>query len=397
MTLSDVPEPVDGHLPADRFRLSPVVADRLLAAAALLLHLISVRTGASDDPDDRGALVETLAALLPFALALPLLRRRQRPALVLVVVTLAYVAYAAGVRPMVPFAVFAALYAVGAFLPDRSALRYGASAIGVVAVAMGLRATFTDEGSLVDTGTNVVLMAAALLIGAGARARRASVAAALDRAAYLERERHQLDEAATVAERLRIARELHDVAAHGMSLVAMQASSARLALQAGDSARALPALELVEQASRSSLTEMRRLLTVLRSDTTDAPLGPAPGLADLSALGDGLPVTFSVDVDPSGIPGGASLTAYRIVQEALSNVRRHGVGVTAVSVRVGRERDVLVVSVEDDGRSDGAAGSGYGLLGMRERVAVYGGTLDAGAVDAGGWRVTARIPLPEAS
>ena len=396
MTPSDLPKPADGELPVGRFRLSPVVADRLLAGGALLLHLISVRTGATADPDDPAPVVAVLATLLPFALGLPLLRRRQRPAVVLLMVTAAYIAYAAGVRPMVPFAVFAALYAAGAFLPDRAALRYGGAAIGAVAIAMALRATLTDEGSLVDTGTNVVLMTAALLVGAGARARRASVAAALERAAYLERERHQLDEAATIAERLRIARELHDVAAHGMSLVAMQASSARLALQAGDGARALPALELVEQASRSSLTEMRRLLTVLRSDSSDAPLAPAPGVAHIVQLGDGLPVRFSVDVEPAEVPGGPSLTAYRIVQEALSNVRRHGVGVSAVSVGVTRDGDLLDVTVEDDGHAAAEPGSGYGLLGMRERVAVYGGSLDAGPVAGGGWRVAARIPLTEA-
>jgi signal transduction histidine kinase len=197
---------------------------------------------------------------------------------------------------------------------------------------------------------------------------------------------------------LRIARELHDVVAHSMSVIAVQAGTGRMVID-DDAEHARRALASIEETSKRALNEMRRLLGVLRAETADAAaLAPVPTLDDLDrlvahAVEGGTPVDLSVDGDRRKAPAGIELAAYRVLQEALTNVRRHAAGAPA-RVHLSFETAALVVEVENplaDGRRGPATG-GHGLLGMRERVLLYGGTFDAGPHLDGTFRLSARIP-----
>jgi hypothetical protein len=237
------------------------------------------------------------------------------------------------------------------------------------------------------------------------RTRREQVAALEERARRLEREREEQSRRAVSEERLRIARELHDVVAHSMSVIAVQAGVANHVIDSRpDLAR--DALSTVETNSRAALVEMRRLLGVLRQgDEPSASLAPTPGLSEVPALvrrlaRAGLDVAVSVEGSPSGVPDAVDLSGYRIVQEGLTNVLRHGG--PAARVTIGYRRGALDLSVVDDGRPPGAArvepasGAGQGLIGMRERVAVFGGRFTAGPRPDGGFAVTATLPYAEA-
>jgi signal transduction histidine kinase len=208
------------------------------------------------------------------------------------------------------------------------------------------------------------------------------------RRSMITRETAQQAEQALTDERLRIARELHDVVAHNLSLIAVQAGNAA---HVRSPEHAYEALQVISETSRAALTEMRSLLGVLRSD---ADLAPSPGLDGLAELADRASlagVRVSLDVRGSGVPEGVGLSAYRIVQEALTNVVKHAapasctvlIEVTSSSVRI---------EVTDDGPGVKELGVGHGLIGMRERVAVYGGTFSAGPGENGGFRVTAELP-----
>jgi signal transduction histidine kinase len=209
--------------------------------------------------------------------------------------------------------------------------------------------------------------------------------------------------AAVAGERARVARELHDVVAHSVSVMVIQSVAARTLLRR-DPDRAEEALHAVEATGQEALAELRRLLGVLRTTgdpDEDGGLQPQPGLADLDALVAGAQRSgVTVDVQVSGerarLAAGVDLAAYRIVQEALTNVIRHA-GTDRASVHVVHEPRALVIEVVDDGRGDGARapdhGGGHGLAGMRERAALYGGALHAGPRDAGGYGVRADLPL----
>jgi signal transduction histidine kinase len=230
---------------------------------------------------------------------------------------------------------------------------------------------------------------------------------------------------AVAEERARIARELHDVVAHSVSVMVVQAGAARRTL-ATSPAQATTALGQIESTGRQALVEMRRLLGLLRDGDHDAALAPQPGLAHLESLAEaareaGLPVEVEVEGEPRPLPAGVDLSAYRIVQEALTNSLKHA-GRARARVRVCYGREALEVQVLDDGTGlpvqarDGgaglavvrlrpggllevtdpvapAAGGGNGLIGMRERVAMFGGSLEAGPRPGGGYRVAARLPL----
>jgi signal transduction histidine kinase len=240
------------------------------------------------------------------------------------------------------------------------------------------------------------------------RSRRAQLAALRDRAEALERERVSAEARAAAEERLRIARDVHDLVGHGLSAIAIQSSTARLALEAGRIETARTALAAVESASRAALGEMRQLLGVLRAGEAGEH-GGALGLGDLPRLVGGMSrqgvmVTLRAG-EVSEVPGAVSLAAYRVVQEALTNVVKHAGG-SRVMVEVGASGGAVLVTVEDyagpapqagaghpAGEPPGGRAGGAGLAGMRERVAGFGGELSAGpAGDHPGWRVRARIP-----
>ena len=206
--------------------------------------------------------------------------------------------------------------------------------------------------------------------------------------------------AAVAAERTRIARELHDVVAHAMTLMVVTAGAAEGV--PGTPAEVRRSLGTIRHTGAGALAEMRRLVTMLRDPDEEASRTPQPGLAALDRLVDearetGLPVTLEVAGAARDLPAGLDLTAYRIVQEALTNVRRHARSASEVSVRLHFADDELRIEVRDDGTSAGStAGSGHGLIGMRERVHLYGGQLAAGTVPGRGFAVEAALPLEPA-
>jgi signal transduction histidine kinase len=217
--------------------------------------------------------------------------------------------------------------------------------------------------------------------------------------AALERERERGAELAVLEERAKIARELHDVVAHGLSVIALQAGGAETALP-DEPERARTPLRAIRREAEEALAEMRRALGLLRPGDAAPEMAPQPGLAQLPALVEraraaGMPVTLHVDGHPRPVDPGLELSAYRIVQEALANVHKHAGGAPA-SVRVAWSGHALVLRVRDTGmRTPGRAedADGHGLIGMRERVRAHGGEFSAGRVPGGGFEVTAELPL----
>jgi signal transduction histidine kinase len=325
------------------------------------------------------------------------------PALVGLLVTAAVFSLAVGlpVYMLGPAVLFVA-YALGSEFPRRRA----AVLLGIVELALVLLLT----SSSAFPGWDSVALFAGLVAGSwflGVIARRWQTQARelAARAAELEEARTELARHAVAAERLRIARELHDVVAHSMSVIAMHAGVARLAIGTKPESEAA-ALDVIERSSREALAEMRRLVTVLRDDNAgSAERGPAPGVFDLHALVAGVvDAGVTVDVQTEGdlddVPAGVSLAAYRVVQEALTNVVRHA-GSTRARLDVRAGDDSVAIRVEDDGPAAGwqqpaSSGGGHGTIGMRERLELYGGTLSAGPRAGGGWRVEAQLPYTAA-
>ena len=335
---------------------------------------------------------------------LPLAGRRRFPGAVLALVVASGLAGAALGLP--PFfegpAILVAVYSVAAYG------RRWVPLAGLAVAELGLAALqltpfeFAEFEGLAPVGSMGIL-AAAWLLGHFAHNYRAYAARLEERTAELEQAREELARRAVVEERLRLARELHDVVAHAMSVIAVQSGvGAHVAdSRPGEVGKALAAIEVT---SRAALTELRRLLGVLRQDgDLQASLAPVPGLANLDVLlaevaEAGLAVRLRVEGTPTELPAGVDLSAYRIVQEALTNVVKHaGPAHAQVAIRY-RDQDVTV-EVIDDGRGvaavagNGGRGTGHGLMGMAERVAAFGGDLEVGPRPGGGFRVAARLPL----
>ncbi|MDF3145538.1 MULTISPECIES: sensor histidine kinase [unclassified Streptomyces] len=250
----------------------------------------------------------------------------------------------------------------------------------------------------------------AWVLGDSIRTRRAYYEQLEERATRLEKEREAQAKVAVAAERARIARELHDVVAHNVSVMVVQADGAAYVLDAAPD-QAKKALETISSTGRQALAEMRRLLGVLRTGEHQegGEYVPQPDVEQIDELiqhcrTSGLPVDFKVEGTPRPLPSGVELTAYRIVQEALTNTRKHGGPNAGASVRLVYFDDGLGLLVEDDGKGaphelyeeGGADGQGHGLIGMRERVGMVGGTLDAGPRPGGGFRISALLPLKPA-
>ena len=244
-----------------------------------------------------------------------------------------------------------------------------------------------------------LVFAVSWLAGFAVRERAEQVEAAEERAVQAERERDTAARIAVAEERTRIARELHDIVAHAVSVMVLQVGAVRHRLPAVLS-EDREALMGVEQAGRAALTEMRHLLDAMREDGERAELGPQPGLDRLAALlqdvgGAGLPVRLHVDGDPLELPRGIDISAYRIVQEGLTNALRHA-HATQAEVALRYASDQLRIEVSDNGH--GAAGSdglGHGLIGIHERVKLYGGEMSTASANGGGFTLTAHLPLTE--
>ncbi|TDD82945.1 sensor histidine kinase [Actinomadura rubrisoli] len=340
--------------------------------------------------------------LLTFLLLGPLVLRRTYPRTVFAVVSI--VSCVQCVLNIVPvpgnIAILMGLYTVTADFAFRWGL--AAALVGELGAVM---ATWRYVSGAQDAKFTFVMFTAVVagtwILGLHMRTRRAYLRSVEERAARLERERDVEVQVAMAAERARIARELHDVVAHNVSVIVVQADGASFAIET-DVQRARKALEAISQTGRQALTEMRRLLGVLREDGSVEAYAPQPGVTQLDDLveqvrSSGLPVTFEVDGTPAAMSEGRQLTVFRIVQEALTNTLKHGGMRVVADVRLRYGQDAVEVRVVDDGRGAAAAddGRGHGLVGMRERAAVYGGSVRAAPRPGGGFEVVARIPMRE--
>jgi signal transduction histidine kinase len=243
------------------------------------------------------------------------------------------------------------------------------------------------------------LVAVAVLAGLALRAGRAYWGAVMERTARLERERDQQAMLAAAAERTRIAREMHDIVAHSVSIMVTLADGAARVLPT-DAGRAAEAMAEVSATGRQALDNMRRTLGVLRDGKEPGELGPLPGIGELGGLVErirptGLGARIDVVGEPFTVSPAVELTAYRIVQEALTNTVKHAPTARSSRVELGFDYPVVRVVVTDDGRPIGGPGSGHGLQGMRERVGMFGGHLEVGPTEGGGWRVAAAIPAED--
>jgi signal transduction histidine kinase len=360
-----------------------------IVGAIVALGMIEIWAG---DLGDGEQLRLTVGLLIS---ALPLLARRRHPLAVLLVITAAVpVTWSLYDKTTaVLAAMIVAIYSVAAFVPARRAL------LGLAVVMSVFGAGMTIEGKPEDIVFAGVIIGGVWAAGRLAYAHRQTADAMADRAAIAERSREERARAAVAEERARIARELHDVVAHSISVMVVQAGAERRAI--GDErAQTRDVLATIEQTGRATLGEMRRLLGMLRSSDDELELAPQPSMRHVEQLVEqvraaGLPVTLDVEGDPVPLPPGVDLSAYRIVQEALTNALKHaGPASARVTVRYGR--DDLDLEILDDGA--GAAngngdGGGHGLIGMRERVHLFGGNLAAGARRDGGYAVRARLPL----
>lgn len=384
----------------DWFKAHPTTADTLMAVG-LTAFIISqaltvdlVQQGVEFRRPGPFGIALIVLTILPVAL------RRRAPLPVFLVVAVPTVLYESlgfvGVTG--PWGVLIALYTVAAHCDRRRS--YLAAAVA----ALGVAIVFTFARWPVDLPTvasNAIIFVTAWFIGDNMQTRRAFVRSLEERAERAERTRALEAERAVAEERTRIARELHDVVAHSMSVMLVQAGAARRILEK-DPAKATGALEAIEATGREAMTEMRRLLGVLRDEGTAGSLVPQPSLHDLDDLADqfrraGLPVALEVRGEARDLPPGLDLTAYRIVQEALTNTLKHA-GAAEASVTVAYGDDAVAVEVRDDGRgaaSSPVEGAGQGLIGMRERVELFDGELRAGPAPGGGYAVRARLPIAE--
>jgi signal transduction histidine kinase len=366
-------------------RLPPLVLDAALAAVVALVSVASIVVDDRNEPDVR---LTGLGIVLLVVQLVPLVWRRRAPLAVAVVVTGAAVVYGVAELPdpAIMFAPALALYTVAAYRPQpvSVAVAAGGAVAGTVALIVAA------DADVADVAVNYVVGITSWAVGLTVRGQR-------EHTARVEAQRADDAQRAATEERIRIARELHDVVAHHLSVIVVQAEAAQEVLatrpeQAGE------AMETVADTARGALGELRRVLGVLRSDAT---LAPAPDLAAVDELvasvrQAGLDVEVRTEGDARPLSGVVSLAAYRVVQEALTNVLRHAAARRA-EVALAYGDDALVVTVSDDGRGPGdgaaAAAGGHGLAGMRERVAVLGGRLDAGPRAGGGFAVRARLPL----
>ncbi|MFJ8772274.1 sensor histidine kinase [Streptomyces microflavus] len=394
----------------DFLRRHPLGVDVFWAVVLLGLSGMSLVSGMYDAGRE-----EILA--IPVALGLSTvvaLRRRLPEKMLLLAIAVGVLQLVGDVRPGIGnFAMLVITFTV-ATIGERWASRLALICSLTAAALSQLRWEAEPGGSWPQQIFVTVIMTVpfvlAWVMGDSLRTRRAYFNQLEERAARLEREREAQSKVAVAAERARIARELHDVVAHNVSVMVVQADGAAYVMDAApDQAR--QALETISSTGRQALAEMRRLLGVLRTGDTreGGEYVPQPDVEQIEDLVDqvrrtGLAVDFKVEGTARPLPSGVELTAYRIVQEALTNTRKHGGPDAGASVRLVYFDDGLGLLVEDDGRGaahelyedGGADGAGHGMIGMRERVGMVGGTLDAGPRPGGGFRISALLPLKPA-
>jgi len=385
----------------------PPLADRLTPAQWLALDAVAAVLVAVWVVFDlrlrlhgfRFELPQAWFGVLGAAVTLPVAVRRRWPIPVLAVVTTAVATLTALGRAELDMDITLAMAIYTVAVTCRRPVAV-AALVGTETVLIGgLIAASAGAHGPVDTAHSLLTAGALWFVGDSVRERRRYLAACREQEAQRQTDHGRL---AVREERVRIARELHDVVAHTLSVVTFQAGVGRK-IGATRPAEALLALRAVEVTGRSALEELRRILGLLRDDDGEAPsLVPAPGVGDLEDLAGtvraaGIPVALAVTGEVAALPPAASLTVYRIVQEALTNVVKHAPGARA-TVRVQAGRDGMLITVDNDRGTGGPAGppggARHGLVGMNERAAAFGGSLDAGPVAGGGFQVTAFLPLP---
>jgi signal transduction histidine kinase len=371
----------------------PRWVDVALVLACIVLMHAEIPLNAKADPSVLGSVAIVVASL-------PLLLRSQAPvaAYVLGFVAMYGVIATVSVYNTMPAPVVLCAYAVAERHGLRAALVTGVASLPIVLLILQV---FSPHGILSwGTAQNLALVPLPLALGVAANARRGYTAMLIERAEAAERSRETEALRRVGEERLRIARDVHDVVAHAMVTINVQAGVGAHLLDR-DRAQAYDTLRSIKQVSGDALTDLRAMLGLLREDGGDAPAPPVQRLADLGDLRESLAaagVDVAFDIDPAArtLPAAVDATCFRVVQEALTNTLRHA-GSTAARVRVVRAEDRVLLEVLDDGGTASGAlhesGSGHGLTGMRERVTALGGTLDAGPREGGGWRVAASLPV----
>jgi len=371
--------------------------DALIVVNAVVLAL-DMAFGFSGDTDrPTGHTWLLMLATLP--VCLPLLARRRFPfgAPAFVFLYLTAVSFVNGTFVAYPFSDFLTALTACALLGLLQDRRQSVVGLGIAlgaSVIVGANDPSQTTGDYVWTGT---IFAIFWLAGFGLGLKLRQVTEAEERAARAEREREEEARAAVAEERTRIARELHDIVGHSVSVMTVQAAGVRSLLKP-EQEREREALQVIEQTGREALAEMRRLVGVLRRPEEAPALAPQPSLEHVDKLvaqarEAGLPVDLRVEGDPVQLPAGVDLTAYRLVQEGLTNAIKHA-NAERAEVVVSYRNGTVELTVSDDGSGDGGGESGgHGLVGMRERVSVYGGSLDAGPRADGGYELHATLPV----
>ncbi|MFE6620449.1 sensor histidine kinase [Streptomyces sp. NPDC008086] len=398
----------------DFLRRHPTGVDSFWAVFLFGISVLTVAVQEEGGQDLPG--IRSEAVIVPVVLLLCLviaLRRRMPEKMLLLAIGVGLAQLALDVATTAAnFAFLVIVYTVaatGARWASRLAL-----AVGLCAAPVAQLRWPEQDSSVLGTVALMIFtsvpFALAWVLGDSIRTRRAYYEQLEERATRLEKEREAQAKVAVAAERARIARELHDVVAHNVSVMVVQADGAAYVLDSAPD-QAKKALETISSTGRQALAEMRRLLGVLRTGEHQegGEYVPQPDVEQIDDLvqqcrSSGLPVDFKVEGTPRPLPSGVELTAYRIVQEALTNTRKHGGPNAGASVRLVYFDDGLGLLVEDDGKGaphelyedGGADGEGHGLIGMRERVGMVGGTLDAGPRPGGGFRISALLPLKPA-
>ncbi|MGW2347175.1 sensor histidine kinase [Streptomyces sp. NPDC001661] len=382
-------------------RRHPLVWD-LVVTVAFVTAALTDGAGGWRTTAANPQVAEWLVLLLSLGLSVPLLWRRRHPLPALaVMVATALVSNWTGAWLQIAFAQYVVVFNIAL----RRSLRTLGAAAALTVLPMLVSFFRFPHGSwdelIVPQLWSLALVG---LAGLAVRSRQDYTRALVDRARQLEVESDQQARLAAAAERARIAREMHDIIGHNLSVITGLADGGSYAATRNPE-RAGQALTAIATTSRQALTELRRLLDVLGDEpsSTPAELAPAPALADLDSLIDGvrsagLPVLRKVEGEPAPLPAGLELTVYRVVQEALTNTLKHGGPSATSELLVSYAADAVTVTVTDTGRGADTGtethGTGRGLAGMRERTALYRGTLEAGPRPAGGWRVRLRVPIP---
>jgi signal transduction histidine kinase len=379
----------------------PTAADTVLASVIAVLGVtvnLTIREPNFAEPT-------VISVVLVLGSTVPLAWRRPAPGRVLAFTLICQFALEANSWISTGWInILVAAYTVGAYRTGRAMRWIGVVSTAAVLVFVTVVVIVGDEEWQAIISSTVVF-AAAFILGDNMRRRRERAAELIERAERAEFERELVATQRVQQERTRIARELHDVIAHSVSVMIIQAAAARRQIT-NNPQQAISVLETIEHTGRDAMSEMRRVLGVLRNDDpTGAAEGRTPqpslvSLGDLVSATADLPVSLHTEGDIVGLPLGVELSAYRVVQEALTNVRRHAGRVDKVDVAVVHANEALVVEVTDDGRGGSSHPDsrslevGYGIAGMRERVSMFGGSLKAGPRPGGGWRVRATFPLP---